>query len=395
TRSPTSGWPRSCGRAARTRTPARCCSPSSAAAARACRWRPNSGGTPRTGPSPTGTGRAGPPCGWPCCGRAGPWPSPTPTTRRSRAGSTRPGTRRCSPSTCCCRSSTWGRSGSGSCGAAGSGWRRRSSCWAGSWPPRSRRAPPAHCGATDRRPCAPDAGPRGTGGAAGVPFCRPLTVRRTTFRDFGAGGGAAVTCGLSMVDTMTSLHGFTRSSRIRGLRGFRRPAPPSAGAVVLPDDDEVLLDAPDDVLGAALVGAAAGDHAPAAALLAATRRTGAWERRDRYVRRLAAFARSRPEWLGTWRAEDPAAPDLLLVRAQLAVDRAWDSPARAELLREVSPLITAAARAEHRDPVPWRVALDHARGTRTGHRYFEEVWAAAVRRSPHHYGCHVAALRYL
>ncbi|NED16746.1 hypothetical protein G3I31_00875, partial [Streptomyces sp. SID9913] len=74
---------------------------------------------------------------------------------------------------------------------------------------------------------------------------------------------------------------------------------------------------------------------------------------------------------------------------------AWDSPARAELLREVSPLITAAARAEHRDPVPWRVALDHARGARTGHRYFEEVWAAAVRRSPHHYGCHVAALRYL
>lgn len=204
-----------------------------------------------------------------------------------------------------------------------------------------------------------------------------------------------MTCGLSMVDTMTSLHGFTRSSRLRGLRGFRRPAPPSAGAVVLPDDDEVLLDAPDDVLGAALVGAAAGDHAPAAALLAATRRTGAWERRDRYVRRLAAFARSRPEWLGTWRAEDPAAPDLLLVQAQLAVDRAWDSPARAELLREVSPLITAAARAEHRDPVPWRVALDHARGARTGHRYFEEVWAAAVRRSPHHYGCHVAALRYL
>jgi hypothetical protein len=83
------------------------------------------------------------------------------------------------------------------------------------------------------------------------------------------------------------------------------------------------------------------------------------------------------------------------VDAQRAVDRAWDSPARAELLREVSPLITAAARADHRDPVPWRLALDHARGARAGHTYVEELWAAAVRRAPHHPGCHVAALRYL
>src|SRR5690606_41227334 len=108
-----------------------------------------------------------------------------------------------------------------------------------------------------------------------------------------------------------------------------------------------------------------------------------WCRRGgRSARRPAACARCGPGWVGTWRAEEPAAPDRLRVWAQRAVDRAWDSPARAELLREVSPLISAAARAEHRDPVPWRVALDHARGTRTGHRYFEEVWAAAVRRSP-------------
>ncbi|MYQ43558.1 hypothetical protein GTW40_00475, partial [Streptomyces sp. SID4985] len=85
----------------------------------------------------------------------------------------------------------------------------------------------------------------------------------------------------------------------------------------------------------------------------------------------------------------------LLVSAQLAVDRLWPSPARAELLRAVSPLITAAARADDRDPVPWRIALDHARGSKAGHRYFEELWEAAVRRAPHHYGCHVAALRYL
>ncbi|MFF7857088.1 hypothetical protein [Streptomyces sp. NPDC007904] len=199
-----------------------------------------------------------------------------------------------------------------------------------------------------------------------------------------------------MVGTMALLHAFTRPSRVRGKT--RTAATASLAypvSVVLPADDEVLLDAPDDVLGRALVGAAGGDHAPAAELLAATRLRGAWEHRDRYVRRLAAFARSRPEWLDAWRALAPRDPDGLLVEAQRAVDRAWDSPARAELLREVSPLITAAAKGDDRDPVPWRLALDHARGARAGHRYFQELWEAAVRRAPHHYGCHVAALRYL
>ncbi|MFF8033933.1 hypothetical protein [Streptomyces sp. NPDC016626] len=194
-----------------------------------------------------------------------------------------------------------------------------------------------------------------------------------------------------MVDTMALLHAFTRATRLHGRTTGALPLVPA----LLPADDDVLLDAPDDMLGPALVGAAGGDHAPAVALLAVTRSTGAWELRDRYVRRLAAFARSRPEWLDTWRALAPRDPDGLLVDAQRAVDRAWDSPARAELLREVSPLITAAARADGRDPVPWRLALDHARGARAGHRYFEELWEAAVRRAPHHHGCHVAALRYL
>jgi hypothetical protein len=190
-----------------------------------------------------------------------------------------------------------------------------------------------------------------------------------------------------MVGTMALLPLFIRSTRTA------RGAPcPAAG---LPADDEVLLDAPDEHLGPVLVAAARGAYGPAAGLLAATRRQVRWEDRDRYATRLAAFARSRPEWLDAWRAAAPRDPDALLVAAQLAVDRAWPSPARAELLREVSPLITAAARADDRDPVPWRVALDHARGSRAGHRYFEELWEAAVRRAPHHYGCHVAALRYL
>ncbi|MFJ3230319.1 hypothetical protein [Streptomyces sp. NPDC086787] len=190
-----------------------------------------------------------------------------------------------------------------------------------------------------------------------------------------------------MVGTMASLPAFIRPTRMTRIFAFAA-VPPAA-------DDDVLLDAPDDRLGPALVAAGRGEYATAAELLAATRAAAEWENRDRYVRRLAAFARSRAEWFERWRADTPDDPDGLLVAAQLAVDRAWPSPARAELLRDVSVLITAAARADDRDPVPWRLALDHARGSHAGPRYFEELWAAAIRRAPHHYGCHVAALRYL
>ncbi|MFF3497544.1 hypothetical protein [Streptomyces sp. NPDC003247] len=192
---------------------------------------------------------------------------------------------------------------------------------------------------------------------------------------------------------MALLPPFHRASRTAASRTARSAAPhPVAG---LPADDEVLLDVPDDRLGPALVEAARGGYQAAAALLAGTRERAEWEYRDRYATRLAAFADARPEWFELWRAAAPRDPDVLLVAAQLAVDRAWRSPARAELLREVSPLITAAAQSDIGDPVPWRIALDHARGANAGHKYFEELWAAAVRRAPHHYGCHVAAKRYL
>ncbi|WP_245607863.1 hypothetical protein [Streptomyces hokutonensis] len=186
---------------------------------------------------------------------------------------------------------------------------------------------------------------------------------------------------------MALLRAFIRTARMA-----RNTSRLAAG---LPADDEVLLDAPDDRLGPALVAAGRGEYGPAAELLATTRAAAEWEDRDRCTRRLAAFARSRPEWLADWRAADPHDPDALLVGAQLAVDRCWESPARAELLGELGPLITAAAEAEPRDPVPWRIALDHARGTHAGHAAFERLWGEAVRRAPHHYGCHVAALQYL
>ncbi len=192
-----------------------------------------------------------------------------------------------------------------------------------------------------------------------------------------------------MVLTMALLPPFVRGPRTRTTSNVPRPD------VVLPTDDEVLLDAPDERLGPVLVAAGQGAYGPAAELLALTRARAEWEKRDRYVLRLAAFARSRPEWFEDWRTAAPHDPDALVVGAQLAVNRVWPSPARAELLREVSPLITAAARGDDRDPVPWRIALDHARGSHAGPTYFGELWEAALRRAPLHYGCHVAALRYL
>jgi hypothetical protein len=190
-----------------------------------------------------------------------------------------------------------------------------------------------------------------------------------------------------MVCTMGFLRALMSSART-----FRHGPGLSAG---LPADDAVLLDVPDERLSPVLVAAALGDFEPAAELLAATRHAADWETRDRCLVGLVAFARSRDDWLTGWLAAAPRDPDALLVKAALAVRRAWESPAHAELLREVGPLITAAAEADPRDPVPWRVALDHARGTHATHTVFESLWEQTVRRSPHHYGSHVAALRYL
>ncbi|MFJ4962127.1 hypothetical protein EES43_06235 [Streptomyces sp. ADI96-02] len=190
-----------------------------------------------------------------------------------------------------------------------------------------------------------------------------------------------------MVRTMAFLRALLSTARM-----IRHSPPLSAGR---PADDAVLLDAPDERLSPALVAAALGDPRPAAGLLAATRAEADWENRDRYVGRLVAFARNRDGWLVDWLAAAPRDPDALLVKAELAVHRAWESPARAERLREVGPMIAAAAEADPRDPVPWRLALDHARGAHATHTAFESLWEQAVRRAPHHYGCHVAALRYL
>ncbi|WP_420308510.1 hypothetical protein [Streptomyces sp. MAR4 CNX-425] len=65
------------------------------------------------------------------------------------------------------------------------------------------------------------------------------------------------------------------------------------------------------------------------------------------------------------------------------------------VLRDVLPLVRLAAARAPADPVPWRIALDHATAVRAPREAFVARFAEAVLRAPGHHGAHVAALRYL
>ncbi|MFF4244019.1 hypothetical protein ACFYY2_06055 [Streptomyces sp. NPDC001822] len=177
----------------------------------------------------------------------------------------------------------------------------------------------------------------------------------------------------------------------------------------LPPDEAVVLDAPDPSLREALAAAAAGDHGPAADLLAATREHAQWERRDACVSRLARASLHHPGWLDGWLEESPEDPDAVLVKADQYVCQAWQirTGARAKhveadqfrafhaVLRDAVPVISAAAELNPDDPVPWRIALTQARGIQAPREVFDSYLAEAADRDPHHEGCHVQALQYL
>ncbi|MEU9062041.1 hypothetical protein AB0D13_25045 [Streptomyces sp. NPDC048430] len=177
----------------------------------------------------------------------------------------------------------------------------------------------------------------------------------------------------------------------------------------LPPDEAVVLDAPDPSLRVALAAAAAGDHAPAAELLALTREHAQWERRDTCVTRLARASLHHPGWLDSWLEESPEDPDAVLVKADQYICQAWQirTGARAKhveadqfrafhaVLRDSVPVISAAAELNPDDPVPWRVALTQARGIQAPRDVFDTYLAEANARDPHHEGCHTQALQYL
>lgn len=184
----------------------------------------------------------------------------------------------------------------------------------------------------------------------------------------------------------------------------------SAVGADLPPDEAVTVDAvADPALRAALTAAAAGDAGPARELLAGTRLGAQWERRSVCVSELAEHALHSPGWLEGWLAASPEDPDAVLVKADLCIQQAWEvrTGYRARhvsedqfrafftLLEDAVPVIAAAAELNPTDPVPWQVALTHARGIQAPRDVFDAYWAEAVARAPHHYGCHATALQYL
>lgn len=184
----------------------------------------------------------------------------------------------------------------------------------------------------------------------------------------------------------------------------------SAVGADLPPDEAVTVGAvADPALRAALAAAASGDAAPAGELLAETRLGAQWERRSVCVSELAECALHSPGWLEDWLGKSPDDPDAVLVKADLCIQQAWEirTGHRARhvsqdqfraffaLLEDAVPVIAAAAELNPTDPVPWEIALTHARGIQAPRDVFDAYWAEAVARAPHHYGCHATALQYL
>ncbi|MFI1012931.1 hypothetical protein [Streptomyces sp. NPDC020965] len=183
----------------------------------------------------------------------------------------------------------------------------------------------------------------------------------------------------------------------------------SAVGADLPPDAAVTVDAvADPALRSALRAAATGDPGPARELLAETRLGARWETRSGWVAALSGCALRHPGWLERWLAVEPDNPDAVLLKAARAVQRAWDvrTGHRAgqvsedrfraffALLEDAVPVISAATELNPADPVPWEIALTHARGAQSPRAVFDACWAEAVARSPYHYGCHTSALQY-
>ncbi|WP_328672388.1 hypothetical protein [Streptomyces sp. NBC_00328] len=200
---------------------------------------------------------------------------------------------------------------------------------------------------------------------------------------------------------MGNLPGIFATPRI--LRHFR------ATGEHMPPDGAVEVDAPDSALRAALAAARSGDWEPTAELMARTRTTRDWDRRNRYSAGLAELALHHTGWLDDWHRKRPGDPDLALVAAQLEISRAWEirTAARARhvsqeqfqafrvVLRDAEPVLRTAADLNPGDPVPWRILIAHAMGLGAPRPVFDEYLARGREADPHHMGLHRSAVQYL
>lgn len=180
-----------------------------------------------------------------------------------------------------------------------------------------------------------------------------------------------------------------------------------AGALV--PDDAVVFDAPADAARPAVEAALDGKHEPAAELLGRTRADRAWEDRDSVVATLGGLALKAPDWLETWSRAEPESPDLAVVDARRLVDLAWQQrshddasqvsqeqfAAFHETLGRATERIQQAVDGSPGDPVPWALALRHARGTECDRETFEGYLQALESTDPHHYPARWEAMQYL
>ncbi|MDK1472876.1 hypothetical protein QNO07_05425 [Streptomyces sp. 549] len=193
---------------------------------------------------------------------------------------------------------------------------------------------------------------------------------------------------------------FAVSRMLKHAPAVRAGLPPAAALELDPDDP---------ALHAARLAASAGDHRPAARLLAASRQQQDWALRSTHVWQLAKHTEHHPGWLDTWLNDSPQDPDALLVKSAWYIHHAWtirtghrakdvaEDRFRAffSVLHDAVPTLSEAARLNPGDPVPLQLALTHCRGIQAPREVFESYWAEALRRDPDDFDCHQSALQYL
>lgn len=195
--------------------------------------------------------------------------------------------------------------------------------------------------------------------------------------------------------------------KIKAARAYLDHGDEFAGALV--PDDAVVVDAPPDTARPAVDEALDGGHQAAASVLRSTRDSRAWEDRAEVVASLARITQRSPEWLESWLEAAPDDPDALAVDAHRLVDLAWErrshddagkvSPdqfdAFHDTLARATQRIRAAVDASPGDPVPWMLALRHARGLEADRETFDGYLRALGDTDPHHYGASWEAMQFL
>ncbi|MEO7267905.1 MAG: hypothetical protein ABIW49_01710 [Knoellia sp.] len=195
--------------------------------------------------------------------------------------------------------------------------------------------------------------------------------------------------------------------KIKAAKAYLDHGDDLAGALVA--DDAVVIDAPSDAARPAIDAALDGKYEPAADLLRRTRQDSAWEDRDLAVASLGRLALKSPQWLEAWRESDPDSPDLAVVDARRLVEQAWEQrshndasqvskdqfAAFHETLEHATQRIQQAVDGSPGDPVPWSLALRHARGTEADRETFDGYLRSLESTDPHHYGARYEAMQYL